>query len=483
MKKRIFSAVSIIICIIVLLPLCTAIAAAEESGDEADNFTLYPEVNSENAIVVYNIESAQVLFSQRGDDVVSPTVATKLLSMMVVSDLFEENDIYAKTQKVEVDAKSLTSIRALDGISAPRLGLTAGNSFTADDLINATLVANANDACNALAYYCSKELMDGTIESFVTRMNEKAAEIGAEKSHFKNATGLDINGMETTPMDVALIAAEFYKYNDLFLISNKPSFKFNGKNVVHTKNFLLSDSIIKDYKNNDALGMIAGQRCSDGDYALITATEKDGLAYIIVVMEASGEIRKDGIRSFGEGNAYDDMKNLLEWTRKSFGYQTLANENELITELRVDMGKNFDHVSVVPEKKVELLVNKKIDSEKIERQITLDSEIVYKGEHDDSIVDMVTAPITKGQVLGTMTFSFEGENIGSVNLIAQNTVDSSGLLSTANKIKDFLFGSTMRTILIIFGVIIVVYIIFSIIAAIIRAIKKIKKEAKKNEEQ
>lgn len=451
----------------------SASSSAVTSSD--DEITLTPDLKSENAVVVYNVDGGQILYSKRGNEKLSPTAATKLLTMMVVYDIFKENNIDFKTE-ITVDAGALINIGQRGDKSAPFLDLRAGEVYKAEDLIGATLIANMNDACNILAYYCATTLLKSNMEAFVARMNQKAAEIGAKDSTFKNAVGLVEDGMTTTPEDVARIAGAFYKYNDLLLLNNRPKMTFNSKSTIHTKNYLLSDFLIKDYKNKFAIGLMAGQRSDTDGYCLITATEKDGLAYIIVVMEASGEIRgTDGSRSFGAGNAYDDVKVLLDWTRKSFAFQKLVSENEMISELKVEMGKNYDYVAVVPQNKVELLVNKAVDLSKVERQITFDSSIVYESG-EESKVHTVKAPVMKGQVVGTLTFTYNGTIIGSVNLITQNTVDESKLMTTANSIKDFLFGNTMKVILIIFALIIVAYTLFSLVTSIIRGVKKIKKD-------
>lgn len=472
LKRKTFRSVTLtFIAMLIIIPLVLqnyiSCAAEEELG---------PKLTSKNAIAVYNIESGQMLYTNRGDEVVSPTVAAKLLATMVIYDIFKEKNINFDTQTVTVSAKSLNNIGKIGDKSAPRLGLTSGNIVTAKDLMNAALVANANDACSALAYYCATDLLGGEIEEFIERMNQKAVEIGTTSSLFKNVTGLDQLGMVTTPKDAALIAAAFYKYNDLLIISKQPSFIFNGKRTIHTKNYLLSDSLISDYKTTKAIGIIAGQRNDNDDYTLITAVEKEGLSYIIVVMKASGEIRDtEGVRSFTEGNAYEDIKTLIPWTLESFGYKTLSEESEIIYQLRVNLGKNYDYISIVPENKVERLVNKSIDVTKVERTITYDDKIVYKGEYNEQIVDMVNAPISKGQIVGKMVFSYNATEIASINLVAQSTVDSSGMLSTANKIKNVLFGNTMKVILVIFAVIVVAYILFSITTSIMRGVKRIKK--------
>jgi D-alanyl-D-alanine carboxypeptidase (penicillin-binding protein 5/6) len=450
-------------------------AASTVNTSSGDDVTLTPYLNSGNAVAIYNVDGKQVLYSNRGKEKISPTAATKLLTMMVVYDIFKENNLDLKTE-ITVESAALLNIGQQGDKSAPFLGLSSGETYKAEDLIGATLVANMNDACNIMAYYCATKLLNGNMDTFIARMNKKAEEIGAKDSTFKNAVGLVVDGMTTTPEDVARIAGAFYKYNDLLLLDNRAKMTFNNKSTIHTKNYLLSDFLITNYKNKNAIGLMAGQRSDTEGYCLITATEKDGLAYIIVVMEASGEIRgTDGSRSFGAGNAYDDVATLINWTRKSFAYQKLVNENELITELKVEMGKSYDYVAVVPEQKVELLVNKAVDLTKVEKQITLDPNLVYESG-EESQINTVKAPIMKGQVVGTLTFTYNGTVIGSVNLITQNTVDESKLMSTASSIKDFLFGSTMKVILIVFALIIVAYTLFSLVASIVRGIKKIKKD-------
>ncbi len=440
-----------------------------------ENF--YPPLTSDNAVVVYNLETGQVLYSRRGEEKMAPTAATKLLTMMVVEDLFAKNGSDYKLQNILITEESLKDIGIFGDKSAPRLGLTQGSDIPAIDLIKATLVSNANDACNALVHFCAGEFLKGGSDYFVNEMNKKAQAIGANNSLFLNPLGLDQAGMVSTPLDIALIAGEFYKRNDLLEYSNLPFFRFNNGGTIHTKNYLLSDSLTNKHVHKKAVGMIAGQRTDDKDYLLVTATESGGLTYIIVVMGASGEIRnKDGTRSFGEGNAYDDMTVLIPWATTSFGYRTLVEENQPVGELKVALGKDFDHVAITPAFALEMLINHGLDLSEINRSIEYDPEFVYKGEYNDDIVDMIKAPVNKGQVVGTMYLYHDNQEIGRVKLVTQRAVDVSGVLSVAGKIGEFLFSGTMRIILYVLGGLILFYVLFSIISAIVRGVRKINKE-------
>ncbi len=281
-RKTIRSMQIFFLTVMFIVQLCLP-GAAEESSESfsgedmsssevsQDVVSPYPELVSDNAVVVYNIDSNQVLYSKRKEEVFAPAAAAKLISMMVVRDIFTEKGIDSNTQMITATADSLRDVYGI----TPTLGLSAGDVMTAEELINASIVANENDACNVLAYYCSTELLGGEIGVFIERMNKKAVEIGATNSVFKNPTGINAAGMVTTPEDVALIAAAFYKYNELQIISQKANFSL-GKSTIHTRNYLLSDFLLTGQKNEYAKGIIAGQGSNANEYTLITAVEKEG---------------------------------------------------------------------------------------------------------------------------------------------------------------------------------------------------------------
>lgn len=419
-----------------------------------------PVITSGNLIVVMSAETGQVLLNTAEGKEVDPACSAKLMTAMLCFDMAGGLD-----KEVTVDGEALKNIGPAGDISAPMIGLRAGNTATVRQLLQATLISAANDACNALAYYCS----GGDIASFVAKMNARAVELGCTHTSFTNTTGLYDGEAYTTVEDVAKIAAAFYRYNTLLDISTQPTYTIGGS-TIHTKNYLRSETLMKGLMIPESKGMIAGQRTAQSDYCLITAAESDGIGYIYVIMEAAGEVRNpDGTRSFPEENAYADMKKIFKWYKNSYGYVTLAKKGDVVGELPVEVAAgSVDHVNYVVEETVERLMLKNMDSEQIKTEINLTNQ-------------SLTAPVSKNTPVGTMGIYYNGELLATVNLVTNSEVERSELLSIFGSIKAFLFGSTMKTITKVIIGIIIAFVLFTVGAKIYYAVEKAKKELDKRE--
>lgn len=215
--------------------------------------------------------------------------------------------------------------------------------MTVEDLLCATLVSSANDAACALAY----DVSGGDIAAFVEEMNRRAAALGAADTHFTSPAGVYSAQSHTTARDAARIAGAFYNYGRLLEISSLPYYQLG--NTMHTKNYLLSEALMKGCTLAGAKGIAAGQAKADGQYCLITAAEAEALTYIFVVMDAAGENRyNDGTRDFPAENAYNDVKKLFPWATSAFGYSMLLSAEDVVGELPVRLSADADFVTVVP---------------------------------------------------------------------------------------------------------------------------------------
>ena len=466
--KKIAAALAVLMLLIAVLPF-GAFADDESSQTEAS-----PGITSGNAVIAYCLDDDQYLYLDRADETVAPAVATKLVAMMVFYDIMQEKGLPIATTEVTVTSTAIDNSGDISDVRVPMMGLKAGSVYTAKDLISATLVACANDACAALACY-GGELLGGNIITFIERMNKKAESLGLQNTRFVNPTGLDSPNQASTPREVAMIATAFYKYNDLVTLSNVESFYFNNKSLVRNKNYLLSNYYVSGYINKNAIGLIAGQKDKNGDYCLISASQKDGRTYIFVVMCATGML-VDAERhySFESGNAYDDMNKLISWTRESFVFVEIASTVKVIDELRVEAGDSSDHVLIVPAENVESLVNKAL-ADSIEFTITYDTDKVYQSEVNGVSYNTVKAPVERGDIFGTVTYYCNGIELATVGAAAKESVATNELQTAYTGIKEFLFSDTMLTVLKVIGVIIIVYVIVALTMAAIRASRRVKK--------
>lgn len=451
--------------------------AADNSGEQStvkDN----PSITSGNAAVAYCIDDDQFLYTDRIDEKVAPAAATKLVACMVAADILKERGLNSAETEVTVTATAIENSGDIADVRVPMMGLKAGNVYSAKDLISATLVAGANDAVASLACDFGEKYLGGGINEFVERMNKKAESIGLTKTNFANPTGLDSPNQYTTPREVAMIAAAFYRYDDLVKLSNVESFLFNGSTTVRNKNYLKSNYYVDGFLNKNAIGLIAGQLDRKGNYCLITASQKEGRTYIFVVMCASGMVveRVDEKTSyyFVDGNAYVDINKLINWTRESFKLLEVATTDSIIGELRVNAGDS-DHVMVVPATKVEKLVLD-VEGGKLETKLVYDEDVVYKKEFNGNEYDTVDAPLVAGQRVGSVTYSYNGLELVTVDAVAKTNVDTDGIKSVLQTSKDFLFGGVMKTVIYIVVGVIIFWIVFATVMAIVRGVGRARKD-------
>ncbi|MBR5858297.1 MAG: D-alanyl-D-alanine carboxypeptidase [Clostridia bacterium] len=464
---------ALLLALLMLFGALTVSAEETSKTEVKDN----PAIFSGNAVMAYCIDDDQFLYADKADTRVAPTVATKLVACMVVSDILKERNLESDKVTVTVTQTAIDNSGDIADVRVPMMGIKAGNTYNVKDLLSATLVACANDAVAALACHFGETYLGGGINEFVDKMNAKVGSLGLESTHFENPTGLDSPNQYTTPRDVAYIASAFYKYDELVKLSDVESFLFNGSTTVRNKNYLKSNYYVSGFLNRDAIGLIAGQLNKSGNYCLISASQKEGRTYVFVVMCASGMIvtrdEQDRVTySFGAGNAYEDMNKLIKWTRESFKLLTVATKDTVVGELRINAGDSA-HVMVVPSEDVEKLVLD-IEGVKIETKLVYDESRVYKKEFNGGEYDTIDAPVQAGQRVGTIVYSYNGLELASVDAVAREAVDSDGLKSVLEGIKGFLFGSTMKTLLYIIGALIGAWLLFSLVMVIVRAFTRNK---------
>jgi D-alanyl-D-alanine carboxypeptidase (penicillin-binding protein 5/6) len=459
-----------------LITVVSLSGVVSAEGEIADN----PGINSGNAYAAYCIDDDQFLYSKRLDEKVAPTVATKLVALMVASDILKERGLKSDDTEVTVTAEAIANSGDIADVRVPVMGYSEGSVRTVRELFSATLVACANDAVAAIACDFGEKYLGGGIMEFVARMNKKAEEIGLQNTKFENPTGLDSANQYSTLREVVKIAAAFYQYDELVKLSDVESY-FNGKSTVRNKNYLKCNYYVDGYLNKNAIGLIAGQLNKSGNYCLITASQKEGRTYIFVVMCASGLIvtRDEENRvsySLGAGNAYTDMNKLINWTREAFVLLPVATTDNIVGELRVNSGES-DHAMVVPAQNVEKLVIN-VEGVKLEYKLILDEGTVYKKVFNGKEYDTIDAPLSAGQRVGTIVYSYNGNEVARVDAVIRDNIDGDGLKSTMDSVGDFLFGDVMLTVIYVIGGLIALWILITVVMAVIRGVLRARESGK-----
>lgn len=277
------------------------------------------------------------------------------------------------------------------------------------------------------------EAVSGSINAFVEDMNQRAADIGCEDTHFVNTNGLPDVNHYTTAWDLYQITLEAREHPDFMpLVSTiyheVPATNLSGARQLYTTNFLLSTYRTDYYRYPGADGVKTGST-SDAGYCLIATASKSGRSLLSVVLGAERIKEEDGTTIT---KSFTETAKLFDWGFDEFSRQVILGEGESIAEVPVTLSQEVNYVKVHPSQEIERLIPNDMDpAVDIKREWTFVSK-------------SVEAPIQRGQVLGEITLSYGDTVYATVNLLADSDVSASRLLVFQRDVKLFLQRPVVR---------------------------------------
>ena len=364
MKKLI----SIILCVAVLLATLCVFTAAEE---------LPVEVRAKAAVLM-DATTGKILMKKNENEQLYPASVTKIMPLLLVMEAIDNNKIRL------TDIVTTSPVAASKGGS--QIWLKEGETMSVDELLRATAVYSANDACTALGEYIA-----GSDEGFVIMMNERAEQLGMRNTNFVNCTGLDDDTENhlTTAYDIALMSRELMKHE---LITEYTTIWMDSLRDGKTE-LVNTNKLIRFY--NGATGLKTGTTNKAGCCISATAT-RDGTSLIAVVMGSENSTDR-----------FEGAKAMLNWGFANYTTVTPQIDKSLITDVNVLMGE-------------ERILTPQISS--------VTSMLIPKGRENDieqrvELAASVEAPVESGQTLGKVIVSLDSEVLGSYNLTAPHYVD------------------------------------------------------------
>ena len=427
--KRFFTLFFVLIMVLSLVPT----AAAAEEGD-APTLPEPPEINCQAALLVdYN--TGFVLYAKNEHQEMYPASLTKIMTALLVLEAVDNGQL-SLTDELTASRSAMTTGLDEEGSTA---NIQVGEVMTVEEYLTCMLVVSANEACNVLA-----EAVSGSVDAFVDAMNEKAAELGCENTHFVNPTGLHDSQHYTSAWDLYLITCAAMEYSDFMRICDTgtariPATNLSEERVLHTTNYLIDGWRSLGYRNADAHGIKTGSTDAAG-HCLVSSAEKGSLHFVSVVLGGERVTLEDGeIRTY----SFYDTNQLFDWALDNFSYQTIILESEDIQEVPVELS-DTDHVTVHPAEDTEALLPSGLSPEDLERSV--------------EIPETVEAPVTAGQKLGTLTLSYDDVVYATVDLLASFDVEANPLQALLRNIQNFFQQTAVRvvSVLVILLVILVV---------------------------
>ncbi len=360
-----------------LLSLCLLLSPLAQASEPT------PPSLAARAWLLYDVSSGQILTNQGGDERIEPASMTKLMTAYVVFSA-----VKAKTISMDQEASVSENARK-SSFDGSRMFIQPGMPVTVRELIQGMIVQSGNDACVALA-----ELISGSEDAFVSRMNKEAQRLGLKNSQFRNSTGLTAEGHYMSPRDLALLSAAIIRdFPEYFPFYSQKSFTYNKISQPNRNRLLYVDPTVD--------GMKTGHTAAAG-YCLVS-TAKRGSRRLISVVTGTNS---DNVRT-------TESQKLLNYGFLAWETVKLYGANQPIQQIDVWQGK--ERKVAVGFQRDLLLSVPQGDAQHI--KVELESKQPLK------------APIQKGTPLGTLKLMLEGKQIGAYPVVALDNVEQAGFFS------------------------------------------------------
>ena len=412
---------ALLLSLVLMLNLLALPAAALEE----------PELQCTNAILV-DANYGEVLYAKKADEKAYPASITKVMTALLLLEAMDSG----KLKKDQQITAGPTTLQDMSG-NYSTANLEPGDVLTVEQLLYCLLLPSANEAGNILAV-----AVDGSIEAFVEHMNTRAAELGCKGTHFVNPHGLHDPDHYTTAYDISLYMTEALKHELFRTIIHTatyvlPATAHKGEQTFYNTNALISNFHYSGYVYDKCIGGKTGTTDEAG--RCLVAAAESGDTLLISVILGSGVVDPNGAKRQGQ---FTESTKLLKWGFDNFRRVTISQGNDPVDKVAVTLSRQADEVMVKPEGEVVRTLPKDLDPSLIETTIHLNS-------------DTVEAPVEEGQVLGTMTLSYEGTDYGSLDLVAVTSVERSELLYKKAQVVAFFqnFGVRVAAVIILILVI------------------------------
>jgi D-alanyl-D-alanine carboxypeptidase (penicillin-binding protein 5/6) len=355
------------------------------------NYIVYaepPQISAPAAILI-DAESGRILYTKHADTKMYPASTTKIMTGLLASEYENLEDKVTASNNVLTIEKGSSSIY-----------INPGEILTMRQLLYALMLESANDAALVIA-----EHLGGSVDGFAAIMNERAKSLGAVNTNFVNPNGLHNDNHYTTAMDLALIAREGMK-NPIFReIVGTFHYEIPATNKQEARNYITNSNkmiwtVNNSAKYEHAIGIKTGYT-TKAQHCLVGGAKKDGTELISVVL---GD---------GKDFMYPDTIALFEYGFANYKKLELLKKDMIVTTINVENG----------DRKLNLLssedfaiTGKEAEIDEIQKARTI------------KLKEDIKAPVKKGDVIGTVTYSVDDQVQKSIELVAEEDVASTKLI-------------------------------------------------------
>ncbi|UYI49033.1 D-alanyl-D-alanine carboxypeptidase [Vibrio natriegens] len=337
-----------------------------------------PELQAKGYVLM-DFQSGAIIAEQNGRAGLAPASLTKLMTAYVVGQEIKAGRLnWDDLVTVSENAWS----EKFPGSS--KMFIKPKDEISVANLMRGVIIQSGNDACVALA-----EHVAGSEHGFVALMNGWADKLGLQDTYFVNSHGLDSEGIQTSPLDMAtLMKSIINDVPDVYALYNEKVFKWNDI-TQYNRNKLLWDKSIKVDGGKTGYTSNAG-------YSLVSSATEGKMRLISVVMGTpSAQAR------------ISQSKNLLSYGFRFYDTKKVATQGQVESKVKVWKGKVSEIEASFPQ----------------DAYLTLPRSMTAGLDKSVEMKEPLMAPIEQGEVVGKVVWKNNDETVASYPLVSNQAVE------------------------------------------------------------
>ncbi|MBA6413210.1 D-alanyl-D-alanine carboxypeptidase [Parahaliea sp. F7430] len=344
-----------------------------------------PQVAAE-AYILMDANSGTVLVEHNADVLLPPASLTKMMTAYVLAGEIEAGRV-KKDDMVVISENAWSQNPLFQGSSL--MWIEPGKDVSIEDLERGIIISSGNDATVAVA-----EHVAGSESGFADMMNSHAKALGMKDSYFVNSHGLPDANHVVTARDLAILARAMIRdFPEHYALYKEREFSYNGIRQYNRNTLLAEDPSVDGLKTGYT---------KEAGYGLVASAKRGDMRLVSVVMgTSSANSRKN------------ETRGLLNYGFRFFETVDLFSAGQELEKARIWKGTE-DYISVgLLEAASATLPRGKSD------------QLSTKVELDQTLV----APIERGQQVGTVSLSADGETVFTAPVLALQTIESGGFFA------------------------------------------------------
>lgn len=365
-----------------------------------------------STVLLFNAETGQEIFSKNADSQLFPASTTKLMTALLAEESGKFDDKDRNTNKVKI-TDTMTQLRS----GSSMMGLKTGESIPARDLLYGMMLVSGDDAAVAVATYIA-----GSEDAFVAQMNTKAQQLGMTDTHFVNSNGLQDDNHYTTGDDMKKLAMAVFQNSDLMAICGTKTYNVAPTNVVteprtlkNTNKLIYTDPKTptdSQYYYEFANGMKTGSTPSA--HGCVVASAKKGDLSLIALV-------------FGDPSDQGANRWLIAQDLFNYGFKYYQNVSTADFMSNFSVNETISNPARNDPQQGVLKLTAAPDQGQKSVMLNIDQAAAIKNGTADvkTSVNMtrpLTAPVSQGDVFGSVEFTLNGMSIGTAKLVASRQV-------------------------------------------------------------